>query len=124
MITLESTKIAFDTWRASKANINTPAPAELWGMVEQLLPTYKRAEICKALGISGHQIKSYCTATSTTGDQALQPTQAIGNFVEAMPAPLNVGMAELTLRGKCNSLHLCIPTSALHEVLPMLGALL
>ncbi|MGD9153799.1 MAG: hypothetical protein PVG30_09180 [Gammaproteobacteria bacterium] len=94
MITLESTKIAFDTWRASKANINTPAPAELWGMVEQLLPTYKRSEICKALGISSHQIKSYCTAISATKDQVLQAPQAIGNFVEAMPA-LNVGVVEL-----------------------------
>lgn len=123
MISLESAKIAFDKWRVSKANINTRAPTELWGMVDQLLPTYKRAEICKALGISSHQIKSYCTATSTTKDQVLQPQKSIGNFVEAMPA-LNVGMAELTLRGESKSLHLCLPTSALHEVLPMLGALL
>ena len=126
MLTLESAKEAFARWRASKANINTKAPVELWSMVEQLLPTHKRAEICKALGISSHQIKSYCTASSATKDQVLQPPHAIGNFVEAMPA-LNIGMTgmtELTLKGSSKSLHLSLPTSALHEVLPILGSLL
>jgi len=123
MITLESAKIAFDRWRASKANINTAAPVELWGIVEQLLPTYKRAEICKVLGISGHQIKSYCKAISTTKEQVLQLAPAIGNFVEATPAA-NVGIVELALKGDSKSLHLCMPTAALQEILPVLGKLL
>ncbi len=134
MITLESAKIAFDTWRASKANINTPAPAELWGMVEQLLPTYRRAEICKVLRISGHQIKSYCTATLPAKAQVLLPPKANGDFVEALPAqPIekphietvaNTGMSELTVKGRFKSLHLCLPTIALRELLPVLGELL
>jgi hypothetical protein len=123
MITLESTKIAFDTWRVSKAKVNTPIPKELWDMVKQLLPTYKKGEICKVLGISSRQIKSNCTPTSTTTDRELRSSQAIGNFVEAKPA-LNVGTAELVLKGTTKSLRLCLPTTALHEILPILGALL
>lgn len=122
MITLESARIAFDRWRASKAHINTPAPTELWDMVEQLLLTYKRAEICKVLGISGNQIKSYCIA-SATKDQELQPPQVLGSFIEATPA-LNIEMVELTLKGNSKSLHLSLPASALCDILPMLGKLL
>lgn len=122
MITLESAKIAFDTWRASKANINTPAPAELWDMVEQLLLTYKRAEICKVLGISGHQIKAHCAEASKSQD--LQPVRPNGDsFVEAIQAPI-AAMSELTLKGNSKSLHLCLPTSALCDILPIVGRLL
>lgn len=123
MITLASTKLAFDAWRITKTNDKSPIPVELWDMVKQLLASYKQTEICKVLRISGNQIKTHCITPSITKGQAMQPSQAIGNFVEATPA-LNVGMTELILKGDSKSLHVALPISALHEVLPMLGALL
>ncbi len=124
MIPLESVNIAFDIWRAAKTNTNTPVPAELWDMVRQILPVHKKSEICKVLRISGNQIKQHCAATPISKVQELQPLQSIGNdFIEAIPAS-NAGMSELTLKGNSKSLHLYLPTTALREVLPMLGELL
>lgn len=123
MTTLESTKQAFDKWRAAKINVNTPAPVELWDMVKELLLNHKKSEICRMLRISGHQIQSHCTTASPTQSQALQPPRVVNNFVEATPS-LTVGMAELTLKGDSKTLHLCLPTSALRDILPILGALL
>ena len=123
MITLESAKQAFDTWRANKINTNTPIPVELWDMVDQLLPMHKKTELCKILGISSHQIQLHCTARSVTENRVSAPPEIIGDFIEATPPPSS-GMAELTLKGESKSLHLCLSTSALSEILPMLGALL
>lgn len=123
MITLESAKQAFDAWRMAKSHENTPTPAELWVMVSQLLPSYKRSEICKALRISSNQIKTHCPAIDVNHE--LVPMQSSSNnFVEATPAPTASSMSELTLKGKSKSLHLCLPTTALSEVLPVLGKLL
>lgn len=124
MITLELARQAFDEWRARKININTPTPANLWDMVGQLLSTHKRSELCKVLGISGHQILSHCTASLIAEEQVRVPSKALSDFVEATPPPQNVGMAELTLKGQSKILHLCLPTTALCEVLSMLGPLL
>ena len=134
MITLESAKLAFDRWRTSKTNVNSATPAELWGMVDQLLLTHKRVDVCKVLGISGHQVKSNCTTISPT--KALPLPEVTGDFVEATPTQLieepsiavgtvaNTGMSKLIVKGRFKSLHLCVPTAALREVLPMLGELL
>ena len=123
MVTIESAQLSFDRWRSSKASSSAHIPEKLWDMVRQLLLTHKRAEICKALGVNSNQIKSHCATSSITKNQMPQPSQAIGDFVEAT-LPTNVGMAELTLKGQSKSLHLSLPTSTLREVLPILGALL
>lgn len=124
MVTLESAKQAFEIWRANKPSINTPTPVELWDMVEHLLPNYKRGEIYKALGISCRQIQTNCRLGSIAKNQIATPPEVFSDFVEATPPPLNVGLAELTLKGDSKSLHLCLPVTALGNVLPMLGALL
>ena len=124
MITLELAKQAFDEWRATKVNINTPTPTELWDMVAELLPLHKKSELCKVLGISGHQIQSHCMVSSSSKDQPWQLPRVATDFVEATPPAVNVMMAELTLKGASKSLHICLPTTALGEVLPMLGPLL
>ena len=124
MVTLESAKQAFDEWRVAKININTPTPAELWKMVNDLLPRHKKTELCKALGISNHQIQSHCATGQPTDDQTPTPSHPVDGFVEAMPPTVNVTMTELTLKGVSKSLHLSLPTAALGEVLPVLGSLL
>ena len=136
MITLESAKLAFDRWRTSKTNVNSATPTELWGMVDQLLLTHKRVKVCKVLGISGHQVKSNCTTISPTKAKASPLLEVTGDFVEATPtqfiedpsvevgAVAKTGMSKLTVKGRFKSLHLCVPTAALREVLPMLGELL
>ena len=121
MITLESTKIAFDTWRTTRAHNNTPTPTKLWVMVGRLLLTHKKPEICNILRISNTQIKKHCVAIPTIKDKKSQP--AGNDFVEAVPLP-TVGMSELTFSGSSKSLHLRLPTAALREVLPILGELL
>jgi len=125
MITLETTKTAFDIWRATKTNSNTPTPTKLWNMVRHLLPTHKMARICKALHISGSQIKKHCIEISTSEGQ--KPQFVDNDFVEALPLPISSSVAstsELTLKGSNKSLHICLPTSALREILPALGELL
>jgi hypothetical protein len=124
MMTLESASEKFATWRATKTNKNTAVPPELWNMVRDLLSTYKGAELCKVLGISSAQIKRHCAKEPTLKKQELlhQLTNS-DDFVEAIAAPTNV-MSEVTIQGPSRSLHLCLPTSALREVLPVLGELL
>ena len=75
-------------------------------------------------------------ANSPTKTTASPLPEITGDFVEATPARLieepcvesgavaNNGMSELTVKGRFKSLHLCVPTVALSEVLPMLGELL
>lgn len=121
MVTLETARLAFNNWRASKPNINTPAPNELWAMTMQLLQKHKQSEICKTLGISGRQIKSHCIAKQPVKNR--NSAQNIDDFVEAA-LPKNAGMAEINIKGSSKSLHLCLPVNALGEILPILGALL
>ena len=124
MVTLEATKQAFDKWRAAKTKGNAPVPSALWDMVEQLLSIHKISEICKILRISSKQIKAYCIAIPTNKNQELQSLQSNGDeFVETI-STISTGMSELTIKGNSKSLHLCLPTSALREVLPVLGDLL
>lgn len=124
MVTLESAKQAFEEWRVAKININTPTPAELWEMVNDLLLRHKKSELCKTLGISNHQIQSHCATSQLTDNRTSTSSYPVDGFVEATPAASNVAIAELTLKGASKSLHLCLPTTSLSEVLPMLGALL
>jgi len=128
MINLESTKTAFDTWRAAKTKTNTPVPTELWNMVAQLLVTYERAEICRALGITSSQIKQYCIALPANKNHELHSVHSVdNNFVEATPtltARKNDEAAELTVKGETKSLHLYLPASMLKDVLPVLGKML
>jgi len=128
MITLEFTKIAFDTWRAAKTKTNTPVPIELWDMVTQLLLTYKRPEICRVLGISSDQIKQHCIALSANKNNESHPIHSFDNdFVEAIPtltSGIGDAMVELTIKGEARLMHLSLPTSVLSEVLPVLGKLL
>ncbi|MFO8066083.1 MAG: hypothetical protein R6U11_00740 [Bacteroidales bacterium] len=123
MITLETTKKAFDAWRTTKPHTSSPVPLKLWEMVDLLLSTHKMSKVCKTLGIRYQQIRLHCKAVSLTKNQFLQP-KAMNEFIEAKPPALSVGMAELTLKGEFKSLHLCLPASALCEVLPILGSLL
>ena len=124
MITLESAKIAFDTWRAAKANSNTPIPTELWNMVRDLLLRHRKADICRILRIGSHQIKRHCVTPPSSRNKESQPTlPSSSDFVEAIPAS-NAGMSELTLKGNSKSLHLCFPTSTLCDILPIVGRLL
>ena len=128
MTTLETTKIAFDAWRAAKTKTNTPVPTELWNMVSQLLLTYKRPDICRVLGISSDQIKQHCIAMPANKNHESHPIHlANNNFVEAIPALIagkSDETAELTIKGEAKSLHLCLPSSMLRDVLPILGKLL
>lgn len=129
MITLESTKIAFDTWRTTRAKSNTPTPRGLWDMVKQLLPEHRRTEIYKTLGISSNQIKKHCgisSPLSVTASNNQKETQEIddSDFVTAIPLPTIGSSSELTLKGSSRSLHLRLPTAALRDVLPIIGELL
>ncbi len=124
MITLATTKQAINEWRASKINANTPIPEKIWGMVNQLLPIHTKSEIRKVLGISSNQMRLNCAGNFIVGNQASQSARIINEFVEATPPSLNVGMAQLTIKGGSKTLQLCLPTTALNEVLPTLGALL
>ena len=124
MITLEFAKQAFDSWRANKANGNTQIPVKLWDMVRQLLLTHKKTKICRVLRISSNQIKRHCITTSIGKNEELRSPQADSrDFVEAIPTT-TTAMSELTLKGNSKSLHLCLPTSALREILPVLVELL
>lgn len=132
MPTLASTKTAFETWRAARANTATPIPAKLWDMVKHLLPTHKQSKICKVLRLSGSQIKKYCNVNTAVNNQkVMKKSQELqssteNDFVTAMPLPItgDASMSELTLKGSSRSLHLRLPTSALRDVLSMLGELL
>lgn len=141
MTTLGTTKIAFDNWRAERINASVPFPANLWDRVKQLLETHKKTEICKTLGLSGSQIKKHCkenptlkkaTESDTASMSNLRPQQipVCDDFVTATSAPQSLdvpakeSMSMLTLTGSNKTLRLSIPTSALPDVLPALGALL
>lgn len=131
MITLETTKIAFDTWRTTRAKSNTPIPMELWDMVKQLLAKHRRIEIYKTLGISSNQIKKHCEISSplsvtASNNQKIKEAQEIddSDFVTAIPLPASGSSSELTLKGSSRSLHLRLPTAALRDVLPIIGELL
>ena len=140
MITLESTKIAFATWRAKRANSAEPIPAKLWKMVDSLLLTQKPFMICKPLGLSWSQSRKHCSnfpsainkqrrnKKITTRPQALK-TSPTNDFVTAVPlpvakSPIEKSTSELILKGSSKSLHLFIPTAALRDVLSVLGELL
>ena len=125
MTTLATTKQVIDEWRTAKINSNTPIPKKIWSMVEQLLLVHTKSEIRKALGITSGQIRSHCVVNLPIGNQAAQSAiRAVNNFVEATPPPLNIGMAELTIKGDSKTLQLRLPATALSEVLPILGAFL
>lgn len=135
MITLKSTKTAFEAWRAARANTAMPIPAKLWGMVKHLLSIHQKTKICKTLRLSGGQIKKHCTASAIAKNKkVIQQSQAPktppnNDFVTAMPLPaakstIEKSTSELILKGSSKSLHLSIPTAALCDVLPVLGELL
>ena len=138
MITLRSTKKAFEAWRAARANTATPIPAKLWEMVQHLLLTHQKSIVCKVLRLSGGQIKKHCNASINSIGGAIsnnkkvikkslaQKTSDDNDFVTAMPLPIagKSSTCELTLKGISKSLHLCLPISALRDILPMLGELL
>lgn len=141
MTTLETAKIAFDTWRAERINTHVPFPATLWEMARQLLETHKKTEVYKTLRISSHQIKRFCKenlplrqvpSNNAAGVIHSQPQQisTSDDFVAATPAsqgfdsPNKKMMSMLTLTSNNKTLQLSFPTSALADVLPALGALL
>ncbi len=141
MITLESTKIAFDAWRAERCNTSIPFPATLWDMARQLLKTHGKAEVCKTLRISSSQIKKHCeenlalsqapnNGTARMLNSQSRQIPACDDFVVATSAPhsfdspVKESMSMLILTGSNKTLQLSIPTSALSNVLPTLGALL
>ncbi len=141
MITLETAKIAFDTWRIERSNTSVPFPTTLWDMVKQLLSAHKKTEICKTLHISSNQIKRSCAENLGSGQASnsltaskinSQPQQipTCGDFVAATPAPQSFDpptkeiMSVLTLTSSNKTLQLSIPISALPDVLPAFGALL
>lgn len=60
-ITLESTKAAFDQWRASKLSQSERIPQYLWDMVEFLRWEYSDYEMRQALGVTLDQINRHCS---------------------------------------------------------------
>ena len=60
-ITLESTKAAFDEWRASKLSQSERIPQYLWDVVEFLRWEYSDYEMRQALGVTTDQINRHCS---------------------------------------------------------------
>ena len=58
---LESTKAAFDQWRASKLSQSERIPQYLWDMVEFLRWEYSDYEMRQALGVTPDQINRHCS---------------------------------------------------------------
>ena len=63
-ITLESTKAAFDQWRASKLSQSERIPQYLWDMVEFLRWEYSDYQMPQALGVTSDQINRNCSNPS------------------------------------------------------------
>ena len=133
MKTLESVKIAFETWRATRPSISSPIPKKLWDMVEDLLPIHKKSKICKILRLSGSQIKKHCnicakhpSVTEKNATSQILNSLADNDFVKAVSPPIHnqTSMSELTLKLRTASLQLRLPTYALSEVLSMVRKLL
>jgi hypothetical protein len=137
MITLESTKTAFEAWRATRTNKSSPIPTKLWDMVKHLLLKHKKSEIYKALQLSSKQVKKHCSidiksihsidnSQKATNKPRMQQIVANEDFVltALLPITNEASMSELTLKGNAKSLQLRLPTSALCGILPMLGQLL
>jgi hypothetical protein len=118
-MSLEETRAAFATWRGSRVNAKEKIPLHLKQMAKALIPNYKKSAICKALHLSGQQLKQYCL---TDKDQNSLVTQN-DNFVEARVSPLPQTDIELSLCGQNKSLKLKVPLPQLALVLPILGAL-
>lgn len=60
-VTLESTKAAFEQWRASKLSHSERIPEYLWDMVEFLRWEYTDYELQQALKVSSDQINRNCS---------------------------------------------------------------
>lgn len=108
---LEEVRQAFNSWRLNKANISEPIPTNLWNMVKELCPHYKKSIICKKLHISSSQFKTHCISNTTT--------KIDDGFIETLIPPLN-HPCELILQGKYKTLSIKIPTQQLAMVLPIL----
>ena len=124
MTTLEATKKAFDSWRITRVHSTSPIPAELWGMVKNLLSTHKISAICKVLHLSNSQIKNHCIRSSIKNPPQLLTGQSLSNdFVEAKPLTFPE-MCELTFKTDSKSLSLSLPVSSLRETLLIFEKLL
>jgi hypothetical protein len=118
-MTLEKVCMAFEAWRANRSNRREHIPEHLWIMVKKLLPLYKRSTICKALHLSGGQLKLHCFDVKTKGPGVKQND----GFAEAF-LPLLTTDCELTVQGSGKTLSIKISPQHLPIVLPLLEAYL
>lgn len=118
-MTLDKVCSAFEDWRANRSNRREHIPLHLWGMVRLLLPRYKRSTICKALHLSGGQVKRHCLDVKTEA----RAVEQNDGFAEAF-LPLSTADCELTLQGARKTLSIKIPPQQLSVVLPLLEAYL
>ena len=117
-MTLDKVCKVFEDWRANRSNRREDIPAHLWVMVRALLPHYKRSMICKALHLSGGQLKRHCIDFKFE-EQTIDQNDG---FVEAL-LPMSAD-CELTLQGIHKRLSIKIPFQQLPVVLPLLEAYL
>ena len=81
-ITLESTRAAFDQWRASKAFHSEKIPQYLWDRVEFLRWEYTDYELQQALKVSSDQINRNC---SNLNDDHNPAKIATDDFMRVQP---------------------------------------
>ena len=57
MLSLEEVVESFETWRASRSSRKEKIPTILWDKVARIYSSYNHSTLCRALRISGSQLK-------------------------------------------------------------------
>lgn len=115
MHTLEETNLAFSAWRSTKAGHGGKIPENLWDMVKELVPHYKKSHICKELHISGAQFNKRLHLMSKRTSY-----KNVG-FAEALlPKLPQADLCELVLQGSHKVLTIKLPVSHLAFILPLM----
>ena len=70
MLSLEEVIESFEVWRASRASRKEKIPTVLWDKVASIYSSYNHSTLCKALKISGSQLKA---AMHTDGFAVIEP---------------------------------------------------
>lgn len=113
-LTLEAVESAFIDWRASRKSRSESIPQELKDMVRQLIPHYKKSHICKALGLSGGQLKQVASSALLKSN----PVSESDQFIQAA-LPMT-SYCEFSITGDSKTLTCKLPVQDLQKVLPLM----
>jgi hypothetical protein len=70
MLSLEEVVASFEAWRASCSSKKEKIPTILWDKVARIYSSYNHSTLCRALKISGSQLKA---AMQADGFAAIEP---------------------------------------------------